>query len=157
MNSHLHSHTYNPQQLTTLTHTALLHVSGLILSCVALPRADRPILPQVLTELLKRGADPNIGDADGMTALMNSAACGDVEKLKLLLAHGAARGLHQKGAHSEGWRALGTEDKNHFQQSLASKRFQGKFTALEWAANYGHEACKRELTRAAALCHNVRT
>lgn len=104
---------------------------------------------RVLVELLKRGADPNVGDADGMTPLMNSAACGDVEKLKLLLEHGADKGLKQRGAHSEGWRALAGEDRELFKESVASRRFQGTFTAQEWAVNYEQSACVQALVEAA--------
>ena len=77
--------------------------------------------------------------------VQNSAACGDMRTLKVLLANGGSRGLYQRGAHCEGWRPLGGEDRAAFYRSTASKRFKGKFTACEWAANYEQTECEQEL------------
>jgi hypothetical protein len=104
---------------------------------------------KVYAEMFRRGADPNIGDANGMTPLINSAACGDIALLKLFLAHGAHRGLNQKGKHPCGWKH-GSLPPGAPEDAMDNTRFKGSFTAQEWAANYGRRDCERELVLAAA-------
>jgi ankyrin repeat protein len=61
--------------------------NGSLLQIAALQRDAR-----VLEVLLKHGADPNAHEPGGMTALMtaSSASYGNIDQVKVLLAHGAA-------------------------------------------------------------------
>lgn len=47
----------------------------------------------IVQNLLKKGANPNIKDTNGMTSLMLAAQFGNVEIIKLLLAHKADKSL----------------------------------------------------------------
>ena len=54
------------------------------------PPRLRPSCPhQAMALLLKHGADPNLADDDGRTALMIASQHGDGSSVKLLLAAGA--------------------------------------------------------------------
>jgi ankyrin repeat protein len=97
--------------------------------------------------LVKHGANPNIGDIDGMTPLMSAAANGCTPMVKLLLANKAATGLHLKGLHREGWQPLLGEDRESWKVSKMSQRFGSALTALEWATSYGQDHVVRLLAK----------
>jgi len=104
-------------------------------------------------ELLKRGADANLGDLSGFTPLMHAAAHGNAALVELLLAHGAraaTRGSLTADSIVSYTRVSG----------VARPCAAPRWNALEWATHYGgggaqqlragHARCAAVLRDAAA-------